>query len=173
MRTWKDLKSISIPDCMSHLPLDARGYPIPYSVLAKTNGTPDFRVIDQVKWVQCVVYRLCALTGHPLKDRMAFVGGPLSMQSRCFTDAAMLPEAAEYAIQVCPFLAAPKFGYAKMIAAETGTKLTVNNSMSLARPEKFGLGITTGYRTMLHHGEDMIRADEFLSVEFWKEGVKL
>lgn len=173
MKAWTDLKSIAIPECMKHLEKDARGYPIPYNVTRDKKGKPDFRVIDPQKWGECVVYRRCALTGLPMGDDVAFVGGPMSMQSRLFTDAGMLPEAAEYAIQVCPFLAAPNFSYAEVRRGTlAGQKVTVDTNMSLTRPERFGLGITSGYQ-LSKHGEGLvIVAGLWKSVAFYIHGKK-
>lgn len=173
MKAWTDLQAISLPECMSHLEKDARGYPIPYSVTRRRDGTPDFRVIDPVKWGDCVTYRKCALTGLPLGSEFAFVGGPLSMQNRLFTDPAMLPEAAEYAIQVCPFLAAPSFSYAEPRGGKlAGEDVTVFKGMSTERPSVFAIGIATGY-SLFKHGEGLvIQARMWKRVTYYKHGKK-
>lgn len=164
--------AIPIPACMEHLRLDARGYPIPFNVTIKPDGTPDFRVVDLVKWAKCVNEGLCALTGWQLGYAKAFIGGPRSIASRCFTDSAMLPEAARYAIQVCPFLAAPNFRYAEKIEV-AGHVVSKNENVSPDRPSVFGLGITHGY-DVVQLGEDLvIRAKGFYHVEWWKNGVQV
>lgn len=173
MKAWTDLKSIALPKCMEHLERDERGYPIPFNVMRNRNGKPDFRVIDPQKWGECVIYRLCALTGLPIGDDVAFVGGPMSIQSRLFTDAGMLPAAAEYAIQVCPFLAAPSFSYAtKANGMLAGEPVVVNPSVSTTRPERFGLGITSGYQLAKHGQGLVILAGLWKSVVFYHHGKK-
>lgn len=172
MKTWKDLKSIAVPDCMSHLPRDARGYPIPFTVAVGSDGKPDFRVIDLVKWGECVVYQKCGITGLPLKQSefIAFVGGPLSITHRAFTDAGMLPEAARYALQVCPFLAAPKFAYAKAVPQVKGSSTRHIEGTSVVRPEIFGMGLAREYTLARNGPEIIIVSGVFDRVEYWKDG---
>lgn len=173
MKAWTDLKSIATPECMQHLGKDARGYPIPYNVTRDKKGKPDFRVMDPVKWGDCVVYRKCALTGLPLGDDIAFVGGPMSMQSRLFADAGMLPEAAEYALQVCPFLAAPNFSYAEVGGGKLrGEAVRVDPAVSTTRPERFGLGITSSYQLAKNGEGVVILAGFWKSVVFYHHGKK-
>lgn len=171
MKAWTDLNLIAIPDCMKHLPLDSRGYPIPYFGATAPDGTPDFRVVDPDRWVECVTGRKCGITGLPLGYEMAFVGWPNSILGRTFTDAPMIPEAAEYALKACPFLAAPKFGYAAMSSVEKqGGAVRVNPEMSTTRPEVFGMGITRSY-LILHHGNSFVlKAAQFRRISYWKHG---
>lgn len=49
MRTWIDLSTIETPERIGRRPRDARGYPIPYSVMYGADGKPDFRVIDRLR----------------------------------------------------------------------------------------------------------------------------
>lgn len=171
MKAWTDLQAISIPECMQHLERDARGYPIPYNVTRNRKGKPDFRVIDPNKWNECVVFRKCALTGLPLGEEFAFVGGPQSMLHRLFTDAAMLPEAAEYAIQVCPFLAAPSFSYATVKNGKLGGEgVTVFEGMSTERPEVFAIGITRSYSLYRHGSGLVIQAGPWESLKRYRHG---
>ena len=172
-KPWRDLKSISLPASMQHLRLDARGYPIPF-IVDDGSEKPDFRVINHEKWKQCVVYRQCAMTGLPLGTDLAFIGGPLSIMNRVFTDPAMLPDAAEYAMQVCPFLAAPKFAYAQSIKAAAGYTLSdMSSTMSDKRPERFGLGITGSYRLVQVNGDTLINAAMFRTVRYWTQGEEI
>ena len=113
MKPWKDVSTVLVPPAMQTLAVDARGYRIPYTATVGTDGKPDFRVVDTVKSRRCIVYRLCAVCGQPMGEQIAFVGGPRTMKNHLFFDTAMHEECAVYALQVCPFLAAPKFSYAR------------------------------------------------------------
>lgn len=170
MKTWKDLNSVNTPDRVAALQKDERGYPIPHTV-QWANGKPDFRVIDQVKWIDAVSSCKCGICGEKIEGQMAFTGGPLSIQNRLFTDLPMHKECAEYALQVCPFLAMPKFGYLDKAGYKMPVK--VMSAVSNDRPDKFGLGMTDGFRVARigHAGEDIaIWANEFTSVEWWING---
>jgi hypothetical protein len=46
MRPWTDLPTIETPAHIARLARDARGYPIPHMVQMRSDGTPDFRVVD-------------------------------------------------------------------------------------------------------------------------------
>lgn len=65
MKTWIDLSKVNAPARIQALAKDARGYPIPYGVTWE-NGVPDFRVIDDRKWIEAVKNRLCGLCGSAL-----------------------------------------------------------------------------------------------------------
>jgi hypothetical protein len=85
-----------------------RGRPVPVTVLTLPDGTVDFRVTDTEAWVDVVKNRQCGICGEPLDTVVCFIGGPLSAQSRAFTDAPMHEECARYSAQACPYLAGQK-----------------------------------------------------------------
>jgi hypothetical protein len=89
-------------------PRDDRGYPIPYTVLIRPDGKPDFRIIDQEKVRNAGQARRCALCGQPMGRHVAFIGGPLCHQYRHFADGPMNRDCALFAIQTCPHLTLPK-----------------------------------------------------------------
>lgn len=165
-RPWIDLSTITMPERVARLARDERGYPIPHSVMY-IDGKPDFRVVDQEKWMHALNTRRCGICGDSLGAHIAFVGGPLSIQNRLFTDLPMHRDCAAYALQVCPFLAAPRFAFAKL----TGEGLAVNENVSDQRPERFGLGMTKTYRLVqLPDKQLVIQAGEFRSTEWWVNG---
>lgn len=167
MRTWTDLTAIEMPPRVAALPRDARGYPIPHAVMYDAAGVPDFRVIDPQKWVRAAQLRRCGVCGETLGSHLAFVGGPLSMANRLFSDLPMHRDCAIYALRTCPFLAAPKFMYAR--ALPDGTKVSAN--VSPERPERFGLGICRDYHLgRLPDGEIVLRAQPFRQIDWWCKG---
>lgn len=155
-----------MPSRIASLPRDRRGLPIPHTV-AWVDGAPDFRVIDPIKWDRAVCFRRCGICGDVLGHKVAFVGGPGSIGNRLFTDLPMHRDCAIYALRTCPFLAAPKFSYAKRPPSDTRTIEVVSEQ----RPDTFGLGITRGFKPVrLRGGEVVLMADPFLSVEWWRLG---
>jgi hypothetical protein len=166
VKTWTDLSSIDIPPRVASMARDARGYPIPFFAARDGSGAPDFRIMDNEKWVRATRLRCCGICGEHLGSRVAFVGGPLSMQSRFFRDLPMHRDCAVYAVRVCPFIAAPSFGYAK--AVPQGADVSAN--VSDERPERFGLAITKGFAVRRLNGELVIQAQPFESVQWWLHG---
>lgn len=172
MRTWADLNAVETPAGIQAMPKDARGYPVPHTV-KWINGEPDFRVIDIDKWRHAVVHRECGVCGQQLGEQIAFVGGPLSMRNRLFTDLPMHQACAEYALKVCPFIAMPTFGFLKEHAGVKQGELQVISAASSERPTQFGLGLTDGYQVARVQGmEDdiFVYANEFSSVQWWRHG---
>lgn len=167
-----DVSSIPIPERLARRPRDSRGYPIPASVQIDAQGKPDFRVTDVRQWQSLVSRRCCALCAEPLGRHLAFVGGPLSHKSRFFTDAAMHKECAEYALKVCPFLAAPRFKFAnpEHLRVAEGQELVINGLASDTRPERFFLGITRGFQVVSVSGEIVLQAEPWESTTWWRQG---
>lgn len=92
---------------MLDLPLDERGYPIPWFVLW-IDGKPDFRVMDEEKRVRAVRERICWCCGKPLGDVFAFVSGPMCGMSRTSSEPPAHLECALWSVKGCPFLSLPK-----------------------------------------------------------------
>lgn len=166
MKSWTDLGLIEMPPRVAALPRDGRGYPIPYTVQRDATGKPDFRIVDPHKAKRAVQMRCCGICGEMLGARIAFVGGPLAMANRFFTDLPMHRDCAIYALRTCPFIAAPKFAYSRSIPADT----VVSDNVSTNRPDQFGLGITKTFNVVLLNGEPVLRAGEFESIEWWRHG---
>lgn len=94
------------PVTMEHLPVDERGYIVPFFVLWR-DGRPQFEAIDPDKYAACVRDDLCWLCGHKLLRRRAFVLGPMCVVNRVSAEPPSHVTCAEYALQVCPFLTMP------------------------------------------------------------------
>ena len=149
---------------------DVRGYPIPFFALIQDGGAVDFAVVDTVKWSAAMKGRRCGVCGEPLGVRVAFVGGERSIANRLFSDLPMHLDCARYALQVCPFLAAPKFHYQNKVPDGTAVNLHVSEE----RPKRFGLGVTRGYRpTWLPGNQVALEAAPFESIEWWVGGLQV
>lgn len=166
MKAWTDLTKIPLPLHMQRLPRDERGYPVP-KFATWVGGRPDFKQVNAQAWLECVRGDKCGICGNRLARFKALVGGPQSIDSRRFTDAPMHPQCAEYALRVCPFLAAPKFGYDK--------SQPFSQHMSPDRPEKFGMGITSDVQLQwLPDNTPVLVAWPWISpVRWWCQGKRL
>ncbi len=62
----------------------------------------DFRGADPAKVADCYELRLCGLCGGGMGMTIAFLGGPISSESLCYTFPPMHEDCAEYAAKVYP-----------------------------------------------------------------------
>src|SRR5690606_32990139 len=97
------------PEQIQALPVDERGYPVPWFV-AKVNGRWDFRVMADGKIGRATRNGVCWICGRPgLTGREAvFVIGPMCVVNRVSAEPPAHRECAEYAAQACPFLSQPR-----------------------------------------------------------------
>lgn len=90
-----------LPQQMQHLPMDSRGYPVPWFV-TWYDGRPDFRVIDTAKIYPAIYSHLCWICGTRIADSFVFVkpsgSGPIAREPACHM------ECAQWAVRACPFL---------------------------------------------------------------------
>lgn len=95
-----------LPIRMMDLPLDERGYPVPWFV-AFLNGKPEFRVMDPEKWKRAVTEKRCWICGQKLGAYLCFVLGPMCGITRTSSEPPCHRECARWAARFCPFLARP------------------------------------------------------------------
>lgn len=150
---------IDIPVRMEHLPRRGR-YVVGYMFGVDDKGVPDFTVLDDVKIIECVTKHRCGLCGRELDYWIAFVGGPLSVKNRAFSDPPMHEECARYALSVCPFLLGQS-GYAKRDARE-GLERGHNPAMTYVQPERFALYVCRDFTLT----KDYIKAGKAKRVEW-------
>lgn len=159
-----------LPRRMLSLP-KFQGLRIPASVVYDSAGKPDFRIMHPERYLRLLRERRCGICGTGLGVKLAFVGGPRSMESRYFTDLPMHRLCAEYALQVCPFLAVPSHQYNNVRPIGDAT---VNEHVSTDKPAMFGLGITDGYGAeFISSNHLLIYANPFEAVHWWAGGERL
>lgn len=96
--------NLEIPKELSHLKIDKRGYPVPFFV-SWINGEPEFRYLDAVRAKMIIDNKLCHICGKKLnKDFFYFISGPIGLQNRISSDAAMHKTCAEFSLRACPHL---------------------------------------------------------------------
>lgn len=108
-----------VPPRMQALPIEARGYPVPWFV-QWIDGAPDFRVMDRRKWGLAIRFGNCWLCGEPCGVLRTFVIGPMCAVTRTTSEPANHLECAEFAATACPFMTLPKAKYRqseKLLAA--------------------------------------------------------
>lgn len=99
-----------LPKRFVKLPIDHRGYPVPWFV-TWIDGKPDFRVSNAEKRVQAANKRLCWLCGEPVGRYLAFVIGPMCAVNRNTSEPGCHRDCAEFAVQACPFMILPDAQY--------------------------------------------------------------
>jgi hypothetical protein len=95
-----------VPDRIRSLPLDVRGFPVPWFV-HWDNGVPDFRVVGPGKIADAVRFRRCWTCGEVLGKFMTFVIGPMCLINRISGEPPSHRDCAQYAATHCPFLTRP------------------------------------------------------------------
>lgn len=149
-----------LPSRMLALPLDARGYPVPYFV-EWVDGKPDFRLVDHQKVIKCVVKRRCFICGEPLGKYMAFVSGPSSTLHRVSHEPPSHVECAEYAVRVCPFMVNPLARYREANLPREVGEATPNPGIT-------GISTTLGYHVL--PGRSDILTYDPIAIAWWCEG---
>lgn len=95
------------PRFMQKLPIDKRGYPVPWFV-DWVNGEPEFRAMDPRKFRAAINDRLCWTCGSGLFGEEVFVIGPMCAVNRISSEPPSHRECALYAAMNCPFLSKPQ-----------------------------------------------------------------
>lgn len=95
-----------LPKRIAALPLDERGYPIPFFV-AYLDGKPDFRIGDPEKVLRCVHENLCWTCGQPLGRFTTFPVGPMCVITGTAPEPPEHLDCAIWSVQACPFLSKP------------------------------------------------------------------
>lgn len=151
------------------LPIEERGYPVPYFV-GQLDGKWDFRIMDADKLHAAIRHRKCWLCGEELGRYQTFVIGPMCAINRSSAEPPCHLECAQYAVRVCPFLTLPK---AKRREAGLPEERKSAGFMIKRNPGVTMLWTTRGYRVMRAHrgGEGVLfNFDEPTAVEFFAEG---
>lgn len=97
-------KHFTIPPELEHLPIDERGYPIPFFV-GKINGKINFKYQDRKKMEACIQHRWCPICAKRLDKVFSYViTGPRGLKNRVVSDAPMHRLCAEFTLQACPHI---------------------------------------------------------------------
>jgi hypothetical protein len=106
-----------LPARMRKLPVDARGYPVPYFVAwfdasggatRRGEGSPDFRLVHPRTIATCHTDRLCWVCGETLGSYKSFVIGTMNALGRTCSEPPSHTDCADFSARACPFLIHPK-----------------------------------------------------------------
>jgi hypothetical protein len=170
---------IPIPDRMKHLKVDPRGYAIPYGVVIDRDGTVHFSINDELTRRRSIKRDLCSMCGKPLLRGRWFVGGPLSAfhPNGAFIDPPMHYECSHYALQVCPYLAAPRYvkevGLAKAEAkrdALAENMVMIDPTMIPGRPRDDTFVAVCASGQDVHSNFNTKPKHPYITIESWKHG---
>lgn len=101
-----ELVKTAMPPRIAKLPVDDRGYPVPWFV-DYVDGKPEFRAMDPFKWKRAVREKLCWVCGERMGRYMTFVAGPMCGINRTSAEPPTHRECAEWSALHCPFLNNP------------------------------------------------------------------
>lgn len=140
-----------LPDRIACLPVDERGYPVPWFV-QWVDGKPDFRIVDGDKFTAAIRFERCWICGGGLGKFRAFLVGPMCTVNRISAEPPSHRDCAEFAVEACPFLANPE-----MRRREKGLPDGVRDAAGIMierNPGVTALWITNGYRVFQpSHGQ--------------------
>jgi len=132
-----------LPERIKRLPMDARGFPVPWFVVWY-DGKPDFRVTDADKKQLAVTARLCWVCGEPMGPDLCFVATPICAIYRDAPEPPCHRECGIFAAQACPFLTKPRMRRWESGMPEESVPAVGDVDMS---PGAAMLWITRSYRT--------------------------
>lgn len=161
----KDLPAL--PPRMAHLPIDERGYPVPFFV-AWIDGKPDHRIADAGKRALCAHRNLCWLCGQPLGRYLTFAIGPMCVVNRVTSEPPQHAECAEYAVTACPFLTRP---HARRRDANLPEGNVPPGGIMIERnPGVTALWRTRSYQRFHAEGGALLRLGDPVTVAWYCEG---
>lgn len=109
-----------LPDRLRRLPIDHRGYPVPFfaawslegAPAARGRGTADHRYQHPGAQAEAIRKGLCWICGRrihglPGSTRYTFLVGPMCIVNRTSAEPPMHDECADWSARACPFLTRP------------------------------------------------------------------
>lgn len=162
------LASVQMPPRIKALQRDKRGYPIPRFVdrsADKPDGEPDFRVMNPGFMMSCITKALCWICGGRLGRYGTFSVGPMCCITRTSSEPPSHRDCAQYAVQVCPFLAVPE-----MRRIETGLPegVTMAGTGIARNPGVIALWTVLSYKRFSYgRGGVLIEMGDPETVEWW------
>lgn len=152
-----------VPPAILALPVDRRGYPVPWFV-AQVEGEWDFRVIRPQGIEAACKRKTCWVCGKPLGDALAFTIGPMCVVNRVTAEPPEHLGCARFACIACPFLTNPRMRRNdKDLPEEAKDPAGI---MIDRNPGATAIYVTTRYRRR----EGLFCLGEPRRVEWWAKG---
>jgi hypothetical protein len=154
---------------MRDLPLDERGYPVPWFV-AFIKGKPDFRVMDPVKYKRAISEQRCWVCGAHLGVWKVFTIGPMCAINRTTSEPPSHLDCARWSARNCPFLSRPHMVRRENDMPE-GIEGCIGGMMIKRNPGVTLLWVTKSFETWRDpKGGPLIEVGPPESLEWWAEG---
>lgn len=155
-------------DRISRLPVDTRGFPVPYFV-QWFDGKPDHRVRAREQYVRCVRQCLCWVCGEPLALReRTFLIGPMCVINTVAAEPPMHEACARWAVQGCPFLSNPD---QRRREHHLPAGASISEAGTVRNPGVIALWMTPMYAPIAGpHGEPLLQIGEPTLVQWYTEG---
>jgi hypothetical protein len=127
-------------------------------------------VLDDMRVVQCLNGRRCALCGSLMGRHIHFIGGPACVANRLFHDPPMHRDCAVFALSTCPHMATPKGKYGK--APLPAGAIAVSDLARAVKSDWFALLHTDFYSWERNPEDHMIyvEASAWIDVQRWYNG---
>jgi hypothetical protein len=100
------IAALSMPRSIRALPVDARGFPVPWFV-AWVDGEPEFRAMDYEKFKAAIREKRCWVCGEKLGQSFAFLIGSMCAVNRATAEPPSHDDCARFSVRGCPFLSRP------------------------------------------------------------------
>jgi len=170
-----------VPRRMQSLPLDPRGYPVPWFVqwLDEQDqpspagvGRPEFRIMDAAKYRDAIKHDLCWCCGQRLGTYKAFLIGPMCAVNRVSSEPPNHLECAQFSAQACPFLSRPKAQRRWAGMPEGGEPGTIGGIAIKRNPGVALVWVCKSYRLERVDNGYLLRVGEPVNLEWYAEGRK-
>lgn len=159
----------SVPPAIDALPVEKRGYPVPWFV-PWIAGQPEFRAVDPSRIRQADKKGLCWICGRKLGTLKTFVIGPMCAVNRVSSEPPSHLECARFAAVACPFLSRP---LAKRLSVDDLPHAPAPGLMIERNPGVTLLWQTQSYRTEKQpEGGFLFRLGSPLRTEWYAHGRK-
>ena len=154
------------PERIARLPVDERGYPIPFFV-AYVDGVPDFRIVDHPKVVDAALKQKCFICGDKLGQHFFFATGPRSAILMKTNHGPSHKECIEYSLSACPFILYPNVQRRR--AALPDIPLSFDQSMQPARPPIYVVAHVFKHAHINHSLESLVCSWDTIDYRFWRD----
>jgi len=162
-----------LPPRMRSLPIDERGYPVPFFV-EWIDGKPDHRIPSPEKASRARRLGLCWVCGEPLGRFKSFAVGPMCALNRISGEPPAHRECAEYSARNCPFLSRPQMRRRK--AGMPDVPLHMQEGNLMRNPGATLVWTTLSYKPFAantgghNHGSVLYEMGEPVSMQWFCQG---
>lgn len=155
-----------LPDRLLSLPIDDRGYPVPWFV-AWIDGKPDHRIMDAAKMPHAVRLGLCWMCGQSLGRFKSFCIGPMCSITRTIAEPPSHRECLQYAVRACPWMTRP---HAKRREAGLPEDHRFPAGGVRRNPGAICIWTTLTFKPFRHGKTTLFDLGDPQSTEWWAEG---